>query len=406
MPPPEQGVAGDVLSDVLRTVRLTGAVFFVTEASSPWVLEIPDGVTLAPTILPGAQQVLSYHVVIRGSGWAGLRDGAPVRVEAGDVLVFPHGDPYVMSIARDMRGGPDQDEILAFFRQLAAGELPFTVREGGSGSERLDLVCGFLGCDVRPFNPLLATLPRLLHVRRAFGSTGHPLGRLIELTVAESREKRAGGDCVRLRLGELMFVEVVRQHLAMLPPEQTGWLAGLRDPLVGRALALLHDQPAREWTLGRLAKDAGSSRSTLAERFTQFIGRPPMRYLAHWRMQLASSLLADGMAKVSAIASDVGYDSEGAFSRAFKRIAGMAPATWRRLRGGARHEERRGSARSGNEAVGASALADAPRPRRPGRGPATSQRPRRRASRPGPRHPKRLETFASHRPSGRSHRSN
>jgi AraC-like DNA-binding protein len=326
----DDGVSGDVLSDVLRTVRLTGALFFVTRASPPWVLEIPDGATLRPAILPGAQQVLSYHVVIHGSGWGSLPGGAPVRLEAGDVLVFPHGDPYVMSIERGVRGGPGLTELLAFFRQMAAGRLPFTVSEGGRGPQRLALVCGFLGCDARPFNPLLAALPRLLHVHRAFGLPGDPLGKLIELTVAESQERRAGGECVRLRLSELMFVEVVRRHLATLPAEQTGWLAGLRDPLVGRALALLHEQPTLAWTLPRLAKDVGSSRSTLADRFTQFVGRPPMRYLAQWRMQLAARLLADGTAKVSAIASDVGYDSEAAFSRAFKKIVGVAPAAWRR----------------------------------------------------------------------------
>jgi AraC-like DNA-binding protein len=328
----EDGIAGDVLSDVLRTVRLTGAVFFVTEASSPWVLEIPDGATLAPAILPGAQHVLSYHVVIGGSGWGGLPDEAPVPLEAGDVLVFPHGDPYVMSIAREMRGGPDRNEILGFFREMAAGKLPFTVKEGGGGADRLDLVCGFLGCDTHPFNPLLAALPRLLHVRRAFRSTGHPLGKLIDLAVAESRQHRAGGECVRLSLSELMFVEVVRQHLATLPAERTGWLVGLRDPLVGRALALLHERPDRPWTLPRLAKEAGSSRSTIADRFTQLVGRSPMRYLADWRMQLAARLLADGTAKLSAVASEVGYDSEAAFSRAFKKTVGMAPATWRRRR--------------------------------------------------------------------------
>ncbi len=135
-----------------------------------------------------------------------------------------------------------------------------------------------------------------------------------------------------LSLSELMFVEVVRQHLAMLPAEQTGWLVGLRDPLVGRALALLHERPARPWTLPRLAKEVGSSRSTLAERFTQFVGLSPMRYLGHWRMQLAARLLADGTGKLSAVASDVGYDSEAAFSRAFKKIVGMAPTNWRQRR--------------------------------------------------------------------------
>jgi AraC-like DNA-binding protein len=369
---------------VLRAVRLTGAVFFVTQATSPWVLEIPDGATLAPAILPGVQNVLSYHVVINGSGWGSLRGGPPVPLEAGDVLVFPHGDPYVMSIARGVRGGPTLTEILAFFRQLAAGELPFTVAEGGGGSERLDLVCGFLGCDARPFNPLLAALPRVLHVRRAFASTEGPLGKLIELTVAEARERRAGGDSVRLRLGELMFVEVVRQHLARLPAAQAGWLAGLRDPLVGRVLTLLHDRPTATWTLRRLAREVGSSRSTLTDRFTQLVGQPPMRYLAHWRMQLATKLLADGAAKVSAIASDVGYDSEAAFSRAFKKIVGLAPATWRRRGAGAPSRSPRASFESGRGAGPAPPLAEARGARRPSR----RGGPRRRHRRP-PRRPAR-----------------
>jgi AraC-like DNA-binding protein len=253
-----------------------------------------------------------------------------VRLEAGDVLVFPHGDAYVMSTAPGVRGGPARAEILAFMRQMAAGQLPFTVVEGGGGPERLHLVCGFLGCDARPFNPLLATLPRLLHVRRALGEGGDPLSRLIEFAVAESRERRAGGECVRLRLSELMFVEVVRRHLATLSAGQAGWLAGLRDPAVGRALTLLHERPAGSWTLEALARDVGLSRSALADRFAHFVGDPPMHYLARWRMQVAARLLADGAAKVSAVAREVGYDSEAAFSRTFKKATGVPPATWRR----------------------------------------------------------------------------
>jgi AraC-like DNA-binding protein len=201
-------------------------------------------------------------------------------------------------------------------------------------------VCGFLGCDLEPFNPLLATLPRLLHVRRGPRSTGDPLDQLIDFTVAESRERRAGGECVRLRLSELMFVEVVRRHLATLPAEETGWLAGLRDPMVGRALALLHSRPAQPWTLESLARDVGLSRSVLAERFAHLVGHPPMGYLTRWRMQVAARLLADGLAKVSAVAREIGYDSEAAFSRAFKRAAGMPPGVWRR-----RHAARPAAAR-------------------------------------------------------------
>ena len=163
-------------------------------------------------------------------------------------------------------------------------------------------MCGFLGCDVHPFNPLLAALPRLLHVRHAFAA-GDPLARLIEFALAESQERRAGGECVRLRLSELMFVEVVRRYLAGLPAEQTGWLAGLRDRIVGRALACLHERPGEDWTLEKLAKDVGLSRSALAERFTHFVGDPPMQYLTRWRMQVAARLLADGEAKVSTVAA-------------------------------------------------------------------------------------------------------
>ena len=310
-------------------VRLTGALFFLVDASSPWGLELPDGEKLAPAILPRAQHVISYHVVTEGTCWASLRAGAAVELQAGDVLVLPRGDGYAMSIAPGMRGGADHAEVLAYMRQMAAGQLPFTVREGGGGPDRLRLVCGFLGCDVRPFNPLMATLPRLLHVRRAASSDSDPLSQLIAFTVAESRERRAGGECVRLRLSELMFVEVVRRYLATLPAKETGWLAGLRDPAIGQALALLHERPAHAWTLEGLARDVGLSRSALADRFAHFVGHPPMQYLTRWRMQVAARLLAEGAAKVAAVAFAVGYDSEAAFNRAFKKVAGVPPGTWR-----------------------------------------------------------------------------
>ncbi len=309
-------------------MRLTGAVFFRVDATSPWVIEMPDTLALASVTLPRAQHVISYHVVTRGSCCGALLGGAAVQLEEGDVLVFPHGDPYAMSIAPGMRGGPDPTEVLAFMAEMVAGRLPFAVAEGGGGPDQVGLVCGFLGCDVQPFNPLLAALPRLLHVRGAF-APGDPLGRLIEFALAESQERRAGGECVRLRLSELMFVEVVRRYLAGLPAEHRGWLAGLRDRTVGRALALLHERPGDAWTLERLAKEVGLSRSALAERFTHFVGDPPMQYLTRWRMQVAARLLADGHAKVSAVALRVGYESEAAFSRAFKTTAGVPPASWR-----------------------------------------------------------------------------
>lgn len=321
----------DPLSDVLRTVRLTGALFFLWDVAWPYVTPVPAGHTFAPIILPGAQQAISYHIVTHGSCWGGLIGEQPVRLRAGDVVLFPHGDAYVMSSSADLCAGAEieLEPALGFFRQMAAGELPFVVKEGGGEQRSTRVVCGFLGCDLRPFNPVLAALPRLVHLRARADPAQDRLQTLIELTLAEAREPRPGGQSVLLRLSELMFVEVVRRCLAELPAARTGWLAGLRDPVVGRALLALHRKPAHGWTLETLACEVGASRSHLAARFTRLIGLPPMHYLTRWRMQLAARMLADGSAKVAAIALDVGYGSEAAFSRAFKRFVGVSPARWR-----------------------------------------------------------------------------
>lgn len=321
--------ANDVLSDVLRAGRLTSALFFLIDAAPPWEAQVPHATAFAPIILPRAQHVISYHVVTHGSCWAALIGEPAVALAAGDILVLPHGDPYVISSSPGQCSGFDVGESLDFFRSMAAGQLPFRITSGAAGRNRLNLICGFLGCDARPFNPLLATLPRMLHVRRTPDAETDLLSRLIELTVAESREERVGGECIRLGLSELMFVEVVRRYLATLSGEQTGWLAGLRDPAIGRALALLHERPAHAWTVDELASSAGLSRSVLADRFAYFVGQPPMQYLTQWRMQVAARLLADGRSKVASVALEVGYASEAAFSRTFKKAAGVSPTDWR-----------------------------------------------------------------------------
>ncbi len=320
----------DVLSDVLRTVRLTGALFFPLKASSPWVDEVPPASAFASLLLPRAQHVVSYHVVRRGACWAGLVNGPPLHLEAGDILVIPHGDSYFMSSAQDLRSSSAQaDAVLTFFREMTMASAPRVVIEGGGGPERVEVVCGFLGCDIRPFNPVLASLPRVVHLRPQTAKGSERLAQLIEFALAESRDGTSGAKCVLLHLSEILFVEVVRRYLETLTSGHTGWLAGLRDPLVGHALARLHDRPADSWSLERLAKEIGTSRSALADRFTHLVGQPPMRYLTQWRLQLAAGMLADGAAKVSAVAQDVGYDSEAAFSRAFKKFVGTSPAAWR-----------------------------------------------------------------------------
>lgn len=320
----------DALSDVLRAVRLTGAIFFKVDARDPWVAETPPVTVCAPHVLPMAEHVIEYHVVRCGTCWGGLLDAAPVRLEEGDVIAFPQGDPHVLSSAPGMRLPPD----LAALRSAAAAAAtrPYVMSVGEPGPATVSIICGFLGCDARPFNPLLGALPRMLHLRTRSERDGSWLGHLVGAAFAEATEGRIGGGSIVARLSELMFVELVRRHVEAMPPEATGWFAGLRDPHVGRALNLLHGRPVEPWTLERLAREVGLSRSSLAERFARLIGQPPMQYLARWRMQLASGLLADGNRQVAQVAAEVGYDSEAAFSRAFSKMVGVPPAAWRRAR--------------------------------------------------------------------------
>lgn len=321
--------ATDVLSEVLRSVRLTGSMLFLVDASTPWMSWAPPTEAFRHVVLPASQHIVSYHIVTRGHCWAGLRDAAPERFEAGEVIVVPHGDAYFLADPPDARASYDREEAVTFFRRMAAGELPSALAEGGAGPAQTQFICGFLGCDVRPFNPVLAALPRMIHLR-ATTPTNERMRHLIALALCELRERSPGSQGVLLRLAELMFIEVVRRYLESMPNAQTGWLAGLTDPLVARALTLLHGAPARRWTLATLAVQAGTSRSVLAERFTHFVGQPPMQYLMQWRMQLAMQALARPGATVVAAATAVGYESEAAFSRAFKKSTGVAPAAWRR----------------------------------------------------------------------------
>ena len=319
----------DTLSEVLRAVRLKGAIFFAIDGSAPWLAETPPAREVGPYLLPGAEHVIEYHMVTAGSCYGAALDEPPVHLEAGDVIVFPQGDSHVLSSAPGMRGTVDYEPF-----QAARGcPLPIGLRLDGGGTARTQVTCGFFGLDARPFNPLLAALPRVIHLP-GVGSPEGGFAGVGQLAVAESAARRPGGEAVLARLSELLFVEVVRRYVETLPPESRTWLAGLRDESVGRVLGKLHAQPARDWTLEELARQSGLSRSVLAERFTQFVGLPPMQYLAGWRMQLAATLLSTTSAGLSEIAAEVGYGSEAAFSKAFKRTVGASPADWRRGRRG------------------------------------------------------------------------
>jgi AraC-like DNA-binding protein len=312
----------DALSDVLRAVRLTGAIFFDINASEPWVAETPPGEAIVGAMFPGSEHLICYHVITQGSCWACIADQPPIRLSAGDIIVLPHGDTHVLSSTPGLRRTPD----MSIYRMPSDGQLPTSISMGGPHGEPTHFVCGFLGCDARPYNPLLTALPQVILVS---GQAGGALAAYVQFALAESKGPRMGRQCVLGRLSELMFVDVVRHYLETLPADRMGWLAGLRDPYVGRALATLHRKPANPWTIESLAKNVGLSRSALAERFTQFVGQPPMHYLTNWRMQLAANQLRSGIESVAVIANLVGYESEAAFSRAFKKAVGMPPSRWR-----------------------------------------------------------------------------
>jgi AraC-like DNA-binding protein len=230
-----------------------------------------------------------------------------------------------MASSPELRGKPD----LAMYYRPIDTHLPFTLIDGSGGDERTRLVCGYLGCDVRPFNPLLSALPALMCVRRPVDGSAWVTD-LLRLALAEGGSKRAGSESILAKLSELMFVEVIRRHIESLPEGARGWLSGLRDPHIGMALRLIHARPAKQWTLEGLAQEVGLSRTVFAGRFTDYVEVSPMQYVARWRLQLASRLLEQAGVSISQAGAEVGYESEAAFNRAFKKFVGVTPGEWRR----------------------------------------------------------------------------
>jgi AraC-like DNA-binding protein len=326
--------SNDTLSHVLRSIRLRGAVFFYISCGEDWAAEAPPGAEVRASVMPGLDHVMEYHVMAKGRGWAGLPGEPPVQLDAGDIVIFPRGDAHIMSSAPGMRPVKQEPEWVYAHR---GDPKPIPVNYLGADRMSFDaplpdaptnLVCGFLGCDLRPFNPLIASLPRLLHLPAAPENAW--IVQLMQQAVSASQNRQPGSEAVLERMSEMMFVDAVRRHLERLPEEATGWLGGLRDRYVGKALGLLHAQPARDWNVDVLAKEVALSRSALYDRFVQYLGQPPMQYLANWRMQVAANLLRQGDMPVASIALETGYESEAAFARAFKRYVGRPPATWRR----------------------------------------------------------------------------
>jgi len=276
-------------------------------------------------MFPAAEHLICYHAITQGTCWAAVGKQPPLMLSAGDVVVIPHGHAHVLSSAPGLRGAQD----VSRYRAPSELELPISITMGGGTAESAGFVCGFLGCDARPYNPLLGSLPQVFKVS---DQVDGPLGSYVQIALTESKRPRIGSESVLGRLSELMFVDVIRRYLETLPADRLDWLAGLRDPYIGRALAEIHREPARHWTLESLARQVAMSRSAFAEHFSRFVGTPPMQYLTNWRMQIAANHLLSTTDSINAVANRVGYDSEAAFSRAFKKAVGAPPSEWRRQR--------------------------------------------------------------------------
>lgn len=315
----------DALSEVLRLVRLTGAVFLNAEMTAPWAIRTPTSRQIADVLMPEAQHVIEYHLIVEGRCWIRVGDAAPVELAQGDLAMVPHGSSHVMS----------SDAVPSVVPYEAAGmQLPLlggiATPSHGGGGDVCRIVCGFLAIDRRLCGALLQALPPVLRVGAAGNELGAWLQSYVRIQLIERAEEQPGGASVLAKLSELMFIEAIRRYVDSLPPDQSGWLAGLKDRYVGKALGLLHAQPARSWTVDTLAREIGISRSGLADRFTALIGKSPIQYLTHWRLTLAAHLLQSTTKSAAVVAYEVGYESEAAFSRAFRREFGAPPAAWRR----------------------------------------------------------------------------
>jgi len=311
----------DVLSSLLSTVRLSGSLQFCFMPSGAWQTDA----TPAMASLSGkASGTVPFHIVVAGDCWLKL-EGEEARLEAGDVVIFPFGTGHQL-------GAGSEGRLINPTRELPPRpwrQIP--VLQHGDDTQGVRLLCGYLQCDALAFAPLRRALPKLIHVKTRSANDGDWLRATIRQMVDEVDRPRAGGISMLPRLTEIIFIEILRHQIMMAEPRTVGWLAALADAALSRCLSLIHDDPARDWSLEDLSAASGMSRSVLAERFQTILGTPPMKYVRDWRLYLASLALATTRQAIATIAYDTGYATEAAFSRAFSRAFGTPPATWRAM---------------------------------------------------------------------------
>ena len=314
----------DAFSEILSGVKLSGAVFFSAEFSAPWGFSAPASKVIAEQVAPSAAHLVLYHLLIDGTAFVEMDGGQSVVLVPGDVVIFPHGDPHNMSSGKATRPPFPNYGISS---KIKARDLS-PLRAGGSGSVS-KFVCGYMTCDPHLSRPILNGLPSVFKVNVRADSAGHWLETSILHLVEEAVSGRVGSEAMLAKLSEALFVDTLRRYVDGLPEQQNGWLAGARDPVVGRSLALLHGRVAHPWTIADLADEVGISRSALVERFSRYLAEPPMAYLTRWRLQLAAESLQKTSRGIADIATDIGYQSEAAFSRAFRREFGQPPGRYR-----------------------------------------------------------------------------
>ncbi len=315
----------DVLSEVLKVVKLEGALFFHGEFSAPWCLASGSN-AMAPYLPPAEGHLIIYHFLTEGHAYARLADGQQEELSAGDIVVFPHGDAHMLG---NGQAAKPVDSLKMLAKNLKEG---LKLARFGGGGETTKFVCGYMFCDPRLSEVFLAGLPKILTVPVTKEGSGQWLEHSIRFSVDEVSGAHAGSELVLAKLSELLFVETLRRYINGLPEGQTGWLAGARDPVVGQALAVLHKEPAHPWTIADLARRVGLSRTRLADRFQHFLGESPIAYLTQWRLKLGAEMLRTTEDSVAEVAAAVGYGSEASFNRAFKREFDCPPGQFRRKR--------------------------------------------------------------------------
>jgi AraC-like DNA-binding protein len=314
----------DAFSEILSGVKLNGAVFFSAEFSAPWGFSAPQSKIMAEDLSPGAEHLVLYHFLIDGGAFVKLTDGDSLELKPGEVVIFPHGHAHDMSSGKGTKAPFPSYGIGSKVKARDLSPL-----QAGGGGDTARFVCGYMTCDPYMSRPILSGLPPVLKVNIRADRSGQWLENSILHMVEEAASGRVGSEAMLAKLSEALFVDTLRRYVAGLPEKQLGWLTGSRDPIVGKSLGLMHSRVAHPWTIADLADEVGISRSALVERFTRYLSEPPMTYLTRWRLQLAARTLERSSRGVAEIAADVGYESEAAFNRAFKREYGQPPGRYR-----------------------------------------------------------------------------